>query len=138
VVTRRQELFALQRDLNLLDNILTDTDEKKSEIATAMRSLPSSFSEVSFAVGQFERLAQETGINLEVELDTNTKEEPGAVDSLETTLRTSSSYTSFSQMMSSLSSLPYHTRFDSIKLEGSGQSLSGLTSFRLYLPDNGN
>lgn len=137
IISERLELARLQRDLTLLDKILTDQKENEEKIKMITRTLPVSFNEVAFAVAQFERIASTNEQELETKIEEIATPEQNDLLSLQITLKTSGGYSSFSKMLTDLTHLSYHTKIDTLKIEGVGEETDTLVNLRLYLGQKG-
>lgn len=137
VVARRVELVELQRDFELLDKILVDQKNNEEKIKATSRTLPASFEEVAFFISQIERISSENGQELETKIDEVVTPEQNDLLGLGISLETSGAYSTFSEILTDLAHLPYHTRVDSLKIEEAGGEISTLLNFRLYLAKNG-
>lgn len=133
LVAKKVVINELNRDLNLLDKILTDKKTNEGKIKIVSESLPSSYEETALAIYRFESLANKNRQNLETAIDKTTKQELNGLNSLGFTLKTSGSYNDFSQMMSDLFNLPYFTNVDSLQIGGISGNLSTQTNFKLFM-----
>ncbi len=130
---KKVRLEERKRDLALLDRILADYETHKVSIEAAVRTLPKTYEDVSFVVSQIERLAKANRQELETQLEKDAQKESGELASLKITLKTSGSYTDFSQLMSGLALLPYHTRLDTLQIDEAGGNVETVATIRLYL-----
>lgn len=137
VIAKRTELAGLQKDLELLDKILVDQKNNEEKIKTASRTLPASFKEVAFFISQIEGISSKNGQELETKIEEVPTPEQNDLLGLGISLEISGAYSSFSEMLTDLTHLPYHTRVDSLKVEETGGKISSLVNLRLYLAEKG-
>jgi Tfp pilus assembly protein PilO len=133
ISSQKQTLAGLNHDLEMLDKVLSDRQNYESDIITIKNSLPSSYYEISFFTSQIERLAQINALQLETTIDPNVKEEKGGYSSLKFTINTKGAYQSYSNFLSAIANLPYHTIVDSIKVTKQEGALAQVTIFRLFV-----
>lgn len=134
VLTQKMELASLNNDLGLLDRLLVDQKNSREKVAAAAKTLPQSFQDVAYVMAQIERIANQNGQQLETKVGETVALEPNNLSSLKVTLKTSGSYASFSQMLTELARLPYHTQVDSSQIEAGTNQVD----FRLYLAKESN
>ncbi len=132
VLTQKTELAELNRDLGLLDRLLVDHKNTQEKLETAAKTLPQSFQDVAYVIAQIERIANGNGQTLETKVGETVLPEQNNLVSLKVTLKTSGTYASFSQMLTDLAHLPYHTQVDSLQIE-EGKEMTNQVDFRLYL-----
>jgi hypothetical protein len=133
VYKQKNKLSDLKNDLATLDIVLEDKNKYQDKVDLVVKSLPASYQDVAFYASQLERIADTQSHTLETTIDKNTKAETDGTSSLKITLNTGGGYSSYSQMLTGLSTLPYHTRVDSIKVDNNGGNVSTLINFRLFV-----
>jgi len=137
VIAKRIELAELQRDLKLLDEILVDQKNNEEKLKAASKTLPATYEEVAFSISQVEKISSENGQELEAQIEEDAITDQKGFLSLGVSLETSGAYNAFSEMLTDLVHLPYHTRVDSLKIEEKGGEIVTLANFRLYLNKKG-
>lgn len=134
VVNNKIRLAELNRDLNHLDKILVEEKENRQKIKTVSETLPSNYEEVAFFAEQVENTGKKKNQDLELKIDKVLKDEKDGLSSLKFDLKSSGTYSTFSEMLSQIAQFPYHTKFDSIKMQKiEGGGISTITTLRLLM-----
>lgn len=138
VMDKRNELTQLKTDLDYLDRILSSQKENEAKIKILNATLPANFQENARAIVQFERLAGTSNLTLETKIEENSLREPNNLSSIKVSLKTVGSFNSLTNYLSSIANLPYHTRFDTLKIETAGKDTVATTNLRLFLRKDSN
>lgn len=138
ITAKKTELAQLKGELELLDKLLLDQKNNQEKVDAVTKTLPRTFEDVAFAISQIERISEKNGQKLETKMGEVALPEPNDLLSLKVTLKTSGGYHSFSQMLTDLARLPYHTQVDTLKIEEGGKEITNLVDLRLYLAKEGN
>ena len=133
LVNKQVQLANLQKDLDLLDKILVEVKENKNRIKQVSNSLPASFEEVAFFISQVERIAGINNQKLEINISKESQSNKDGFIGLPISLKTSGSYSNFSNMLTGLAKLPYHTKISLIKIEEADGNITALIEIFLYL-----
>ncbi len=132
-LTKRRELQSLQRDLINLDSVLVDQKTYAGEISAIEKTLPATPQDVSEALAQFESLATGNGLTYDAQVEDAINSEPGGVRSVKITVKLTGSYTGLANWVSGVSNLLYHTKIDSLDLEGGKGKLETTVILRLFV-----
>jgi Tfp pilus assembly protein PilO len=130
---KRTQLLVLKQDLLALDNVIADKNGEKNRIDMVLNSLPKSYEEIAYYTEVIEKISEKNSQVLETKIDNKAKDENQGLVSLKYSIKTTGNYSSYSQMLSDLSNLPYHIRIDSLKIENQKGKIVALTNFRLYI-----
>ncbi|OGK14122.1 hypothetical protein A3H80_04675 [Candidatus Roizmanbacteria bacterium RIFCSPLOWO2_02_FULL_37_19] len=131
----KAELAKATEDLRLLDNLLADYNQNINAIEAVENTVPQSYEDVAFAISQFEQAAAQNGQDLTIVIKDKAHEEQGGLDSVEVVLQTSGSYSNFSNMMSTIAKLPYHTRLDALQIDNTEGGLTHEATLRVYIQE---
>lgn len=135
LLSQRLRLEERKRDLELLDKILADQQLYETKIQAINRTVPKNYEEVSNVVSNIERVAAANQQEFETQLEQDAQPESGGLSSIKLTLKTVGSYADFSQMMSGLSRLPYHTRVDALQIDEAGGKAEAVVTLRLFITE---
>ncbi|MFH0864179.1 MAG: type 4a pilus biogenesis protein PilO [Candidatus Gottesmanbacteria bacterium] len=128
----QQKLSILKQDLFYLDKIISDKNASQYQINEMVKSLPASYNDVVTFVSQIERIATQSSQKIEINIAEKAIPETGNLASIKLSIKTIGSYNGFTKMISNFSSLPFHTKVDSILIEQNKEELSALTELRLF------
>lgn len=123
----------INRDISLLDKISQEKAQYANDIEKIKDTLPSEYYQISFFTTELERLAQENGASLEINIDPKKGEETDTISSIKYVLEMDGSYTSISNFLSQLSRLPYHTNLDQMNLARKEGEPVGKITFKLFV-----
>lgn len=130
---KKEALSKLKADLDVLDSLLASQKANAEKMQLIAQTLPATYEEVALSMEALEKTAQTSDQKIEAKIDENSNKEPNDLNSLKITIKTAGGYESLTKMLSGFSSLRYHTKIDTLKIEGEGQELITQTTLRLYL-----
>lgn len=130
---QKNELSALQSELNALDKLQEDSLVYRDKIDQIEKSLPSSYGEVSHFVQELENIAGQSGNTINMQIFKDAEDVNNMLSSVIIKMEMTGSYTSHTQILSQLANLPYHTKIDTTKIEGAGSEITSDSQLRMYL-----
>jgi Tfp pilus assembly protein PilO len=136
ITLKRIELANLYTELTALDKLIEDKEIYREEIKEITSSLPTTYAEVSYFTEEVERIATQSGMAVNTNLDKDAKDEKNGLASVGYSVESRGSYIGYSEMLNLMSNLPFHTRVDSLKIEGQGSNINSRFDFRFYIWSN--
>ena len=122
-----------ERDLALLDTARANLHQYASEISQLRHTLPSKYYEVAYFTSQLERLSNNYGLNIQISLDKNPREENQSYNSIAYSLNIEGNYSSVTTFLGQVYRLPFHTAIDSLNMSHEEGRLLTEIKFRLFL-----
>ncbi|MFC1600672.1 type 4a pilus biogenesis protein PilO [Patescibacteria group bacterium] len=122
----------IKRDVSLLDKISQEKNQYSDNIDKIKSTLPSKYYEISFFTTELERLAQNNGLNMQININENKKEETSTVNSISYLLEIDGNYTSVSNFLTQLSNLPYHTNLERLEFSRKEDQPAVKITFKLF------
>jgi len=132
LVEQRQRVSQLDLDISALDSIVADSKVYEEKIKTLKATLPGSYSEVAVFARTLDEIADSEEEVLTVNIEKEKVAESG-YSSLKFSITTEGSFTSLKNTLTYLSSIPYHTSVDALKVEDVDGKLTTFTNFRLLM-----
>jgi len=135
VFQKRAELLALNRDLGQLDQILVDRKKETPNVASIKQTIPQTYQQFSYALAQTERLAKNYDQNLTTEVKEQTTSEKNPQSSISLNQKTIGLYYNYTNFLSSLAKLPYHTSVNSLEISKEGDNISTSVNYLFQIGD---
>jgi Tfp pilus assembly protein PilO len=133
IIESKTKIAETKRDLALLDNITQDINRNRGIIEKIKTTLPGQYHEVSFFVGQLERLAQNNNLTLEVNMEPVKKDERANYESVAYSMLINGSYSDVANFLTQISKLAYHTSVDQVTMSNDGGPLVTRVKSRLFI-----
>jgi len=133
VVKSKVKVAETERDIVLLDKLVEERKLYAGEIRKVKSSLPGKYYEISFFVAQLERLAQNNGLGMDIDIDSDKRDEKGSYSSIVFSLEFIGDYNRVSDFLTQMSKLTYHTTVDNIKMDFEDGELVTLVKLRLFV-----
>ena len=128
----RQSIIANQNDINVLNKIYDDANNKRAEIDKVLATVPGSYEEVSTYAKVVESAASATNVTIELKLDSKEKKETSGIKSVGFSIKAVGSYENLVKFVGGVSELPYHIEVDSMDFEKKLTGIELVLSYRLY------
>lgn len=137
-IVKRQELARVKEELRLLNSLQADYLNNKEKISALQNTVPSTYDEIAFVLTQLEQAASLNGQEIVMTLKDSSQTEPGGLKSLELTINASGSYSGFAAMMSTIASLPYHSKLQALQIGSTEGGLASEATLKIYIQDEKN
>lgn len=132
LISKRQELALVRRDLNLLNKLASDYENSKSKQDSILSSMPQSYFDVAVFTYKLENIARSFGLVPVVSYDRDSKENDGLL-SVKVKITTKGNYVNYKSFLSGIANLPYNTSIDSSSFTSKDGDIEQITILTIYL-----